>query len=80
MQTLTVTLTDGMYETILREAARRAVSVGDVIDDLLLNGESSLPDESPEDLAAFYAREEHHTKERRVLRERHESLAKKLRG
>lgn len=78
MQTLTVTLTDGMYEPILREAARRAISVGEVIDDLLLDGESSLPDESPEEIAAFYASEEHHMKERRALREGHESLAKQL--
>jgi hypothetical protein len=80
MQTLTVTLTDGMYETILREAAKRVISVDEVIDDLLLKGESSLPDESPEEIAAFYVREEHHLKERRALRERHESLAKQLRA
>jgi len=69
-----------MYEVISREAARRVISVGEVIDDLLLNGERSLPDESPEEIAAFYVREEHHMKERRALREWHASLAKQLRA
>ena len=78
MQTIATKVTDGVYEMISREAARRGVSVDEVINDLLLEGESSLPDESPEERAAFYAKEEHHTAEIRALSEYHESLAKKI--
>ena len=35
MQTITTRLTDGVYESIAREAARRGVSVDEVIDDWL---------------------------------------------
>ena len=68
MQTITTKVTDGVYETISREAARRGVSIDEVIDDLLLEGHSSLPDSSPEERDAFYAKEEHHEAERRALR------------
>jgi hypothetical protein len=79
MHTITTRLTDGVYDSIAREAAGRAVSVDEVIYDMLLEGESRLPDESPEEIAAFYANEEHHMTEIDVLREWHRALAKQLR-
>lgn len=78
MQTIATKVTDGVYEMISREAARRGVSIDEVIDELLIEGESNLPDESQEEIDAFWAREEHHVAERRALREWHESLAKKI--
>ena len=78
MQTIATKVTDGVYEMISREAARRGVSVDEVINALLIEGESSLPHSSPEERDAFYAKEEHHTSERRALSEWHESLAKKI--
>ena len=42
MQTIATKVTDGVHEMISREAARRGVSIDEVIDDLLLEGESSL--------------------------------------
>jgi hypothetical protein len=69
MQTITTKLTDGVYEMISREVARRGVSIDEVIYNLLLEGEGSLPDSSPEERDAFWAREEHHMAEVDALRE-----------
>ena len=80
MHIITTRLTDGVYEKIAREAARRRVSIDEVVDDWLLEGENSRPYPSPDEDEAFFEREEHHMKERRALSERHEALAKKLWG
>jgi hypothetical protein len=75
MHIITIRVTDGIYESITREAARRGVSADEVIDAWLIEGEENCaPAPSPEELEAFYAREDHHVTERRSLREWHESL------
>lgn len=43
MHKRTIRITDGVYEAIVREAARRRVSLNEVIDDWLLEGEGSSP-------------------------------------
>ena len=80
MHTITTRLTDSVYEKITREAARRSVSIDEIVDDWILEGENSGPYPSPDEEKAFFENEEHHTKERRALREWHESLAKQLRA
>ena len=72
MKTITTQITDDVYESIVQEAARRAVSIDEVIDNWLVEGEeANRAPESPEELDAFYAREDHHMTERRALREWH---------
>jgi hypothetical protein len=73
MQTITTRITDGMYESITREAARRSVSVDQVIRDWLLEGEESSP-LSSEEPDSFDARIDHHMAEARALSEWHECL------
>jgi len=80
MHVITTRLADGVYDNIVREAARRRVSIHEVVDDWLVEGENSGPLPSPEENEAFFAREEHHIAERRALRGWHEALARKLRG
>jgi hypothetical protein len=74
MQTLTVTLTDYRYELITQEAARRGVSVDEVVNDWLIEGEERYV---PLTVAneAHYANEEHHEAEIEVLGKRHRALA-----
>ena len=77
MHIITIQVTDGVFESISREAARRCVSVNEVIDEWLIEGEeNSGAPSSPEEKDAFYAREDHHTAERHALREQHKSLPK----
>src|SRR5579863_9006121 len=80
MHTITTRLTDGVYESIAREAKRRGVPVDEIIYDWLLEGEQWLaPTSTPDELDAFYAREDHHIAEVRALHEWYKSLAKELR-
>jgi hypothetical protein len=74
MHTLKVKLTDGVYATITKAAAKRGVSVNEIVDDWLLAGEETSNDESEQDREEFEANIEHHMRERRALREYHESI------
>jgi len=81
MQTITTRVTDGVYESIAREAEGRRVSMDEIIYEWLVAGEetNSRPS-SPDENEAFWEREEHHTAERRILSEWHESRTKQLRA
>jgi hypothetical protein len=75
MQTITVKVTDLGHESLLRTAKERNVSIEEIAEERITEGDVyDGPPLAAEEEAAFD--EEYHTKDRRALREWHESLAR----